>query len=190
MKLAPKSAGQADQASSDRTNRLSLMPPSRGTKSKKSHRRPHTSAGPSNSSNEFRRMDAAPYERKRPDQEQHTDEEKVSNSSEITVRGPLRVAIETRTVDRMGSISPTTSTRKRTIIAPAMSGSTSSNSGSTKVGSESSDDGSLPESSLDPNQVRAWEEELARIESRSRRSSKDMFSIFKRKRVHTVAREG
>jgi len=42
---------------------------------------------------------------------------------------------------------------------------------------------------LDKKQVRAWEAELARIESASRRSSIDMFGIFKRKRV-ALTRDG
>lgn len=128
-------------------------------------RRPHTSAGPRDKSNEFQR-ELAPYERKRP------DEEHPFNDDEVMARG-----IPNGVVDGGGGGSGTPSTtpnslgRKRMSVSPVLTSNTSTPA--TRA----------VEIVMDPNQVRAWEEELLRIEVQSRRSSRDMLGVFKRKRA-------
>lgn len=168
--LHPKSAMQGE------SSRLK----SSGLKAKKS-RRPHTSAGPSDKSSEFRLV-SSPYERQRPD-EQHP-----FNPSEVAKKGmPLRVAVNMDSVDANLSTAPSSFTRKRT-MAPVLNVSASSNSSSSQSHHQLSGDErpASERSTLDKKQVRAWEQELAHVEAPSRRSSLDLFGIFKRKSVHLV----
>lgn len=114
---------------------------------------------------------SSPYERER----QRPDEEHPFNPTEVShTPQPLCVAVNLNTSDRLP---PTAYTRKRA-VAPSLSSANSSSSQGQSIISDESE-----RSTLDLKQVRAWEQELARIEMASRRSSIDMFGIFKRKRV-------
>jgi hypothetical protein len=178
---APQSASQVED--SRHPIRSSLVSTPYGTKrKKKSHRRPHTSAGPSDSSNDFR-IQPGPFERLKPDEERSCSPDKVvADDVPVVVAGDNSGNGETSTT-------PPSSFGWKRIMAPALSVTTSF-PGSLRIRDNVNDsDGKLFEPQIDRSQIRAWEEELARIEIQSRRSSKDIFSIFKRKRVH-VARDG
>lgn len=185
MTLAvPRSATQAEHAlSHDHTYKgtSASSPYGSGSRTrKKSSRRPHTSAGPRDSSNEFRR-ELAPYEWKSPD-EGHPP----FDATEVIARGLSRgVIVDGGSGSGTSTRTPRSFGRKRiSVVAPALSSGSSSHGSSVYSRGNTSDDTRQVEIVVDPMQVQAWEEELARIEVQSRRSSKDMLGIFKRKRVH------
>jgi hypothetical protein len=141
------------------------------TKSKKAPRRPHTSAGPRDNMNEFRR-DANLYERKRPD---HRYTSGVIDSSEVVVDGGGGVSAFTTVFSSF--------VRKRT-VTPRLLPSGSSSSSSLHDREDANVDLHLPEAASDsrPRAMQA-EAELSRVEVQNRRSSKDILGYFKRKRI-------
>lgn len=149
-----------------------------GTKpKKKSHRRPHTSAGPSDKSNEFR-IQPNTFERLKPGP--------TGSSGEVVPdERPLGVVVDGSGVEETPAATPSYFGWKR-IVAPALSVTTSFNGAILRGQDNVSDDERLPEPRVDQSHVRAWEEELVKIEVQSRRSSKDLLSIFKRKKVRVV----
>ena len=136
-----------------------------GPKKKKSMRRPHTSAGPRDKSNEFQR-ELVPYERKRPDKEH------PFNDDEVAARG-----IPNGVVDGGTPLATNSLGGKRMSMAPVLKPNTSTSASGNNY------DTRTVEIVMDPHKVRAWEEELLRIEVQSRRSSRDMLGVFKRKRA-------
>lgn len=137
------------------------------TKSKKAPRRPHTSAGPRDNSNEFRR-EANLYERKRPDHRYSTN---VMPSSDIVVDGSG------------GGVSALINSfvRKRT-TTPRLCPSGCSSSSSLQGREHAAVDLHLPDAIADarPRAIQP-ETELSRIEIQNRRSSRDIFGYFRKK---------
>jgi hypothetical protein len=120
-------------------------------------------------------MQPNPFERLKPDEGPVRHPDKV-------VAGDVNMGA----VDRSGNdgTTPPSSFGWKRIVGPALSVTTSFQIGSPRGRDSASDDRRLFEPRADQSQVRAWEDDL-----QSRRSSKDIFSIFKRKRVN-VARDG
>ena len=154
---------------------------------KKSHRRPHTSAGPSDKSNEFR-IQPSTFERLKPEEGDVRSPD--ARNPDVAVADNIRLVAADDSGNSGTSPTPPSSFGWKKIVAPALSVTTSFHGVTLRNRDIVSDDGRLFEPApIDQSQIRAWEEEVARIESQSRRTGKDIFSMFKRKRMH-VAREG
>jgi hypothetical protein len=127
-------------------------------------------------SNDFR-MQSNPFERPK------LNEELVCNPGAVVAdERRLGVAVDGGGDGATPAATPRAFGWKR-IVAPALSVTTSFHGVALRGQDNVSDDERLPEPRIDQSDVRAWEEELAKIEVQSRRSSKDLLSIFKRKRV-------
>ena len=158
--LTSKSVGHEHSSTSAHPVKKSAASSPYGPKNKKSMRRPHTSAGPRDKSSEFQR-ELIPYERKRPNEEHPFNDEEV--------RRIPNGAVEQAKTNSLGG--------KRMSVAPVLTPNAST------PANGNNHDTRAVEIVMDPNMVRAWEEELLRIEVQSRRSSRDMLGVFKRKRA-------
>jgi hypothetical protein len=147
-------------------------------------------------------MQPNPFERLQPDQGQPLRPEVVvvagpvevvpSPAEEVVADG-IHLAVDMDQSGDGGSVTPTTPPSSfgwKKIVAPALSVTTSFQNSSLRSRDNVSDDGRMFEPHIDQSQIRAWEEEVARIEGQGRRTSKDIFSIFKRKRVYAAQRDG
>jgi hypothetical protein len=124
-------------------------------------------------------MQPSPFERLKP--------ENGATSSPVVDDVPMGVVTDSSGADEIPTTPPSSFGWKR--IVPALSVTTGFQIGSPRSRDNVNDDRRLFDPRVDQPQGRVWDDELARIELQNRRSSKDIFSIFKRKRVH-VARDG
>ena len=160
--LTSKSVGHEHSSTSAHPVKKSAASSPYGPKNKKSMRRPHTSAGPRDKSSEFQR-ELIPYERKRPNEEHPFNDEEVRR-------------IPNGVVERAKIATTNSLEGKRMSVAPVLTPNAS-------TPANGNYDARAVEIVMDPHKVRAWEEELLRIEVQSRRSSRDMLGVFKRKRA-------
>lgn len=167
---APKSATYAEHGHGHSHKASLASALSHQKKSKKTPRRPHTSAGPRDNSNnlsEFRR-EAGLYERKRPSAG-HLCPHEVIATSEVVVDGGGSVSALTTALS---------SFVKRRTVTPRLSPSGNSSTSSLRNSANENEE-AVP----DRSRMQAIENELSRIDVQSRRSSIDILGIFKRKRV-------
>jgi hypothetical protein len=136
------------------TNRMST--PYGMKPKKKSNRRPHTSAGPSDMSNEFR-MQPNPFERLKP--------ENTAVSNSVVDNAPMGVVPDCSGDGGIPTTPPSSFGWKK-IVAPALSVTTGFQMGSPRSRDNVNDDRRLFDSRVDQPQTRGWDDELTRIEGR------------------------